>query len=91
MKSHQAVKEQPQQGGHGVLWLDPGDGAWSGGSRNHQLQQAVWMGASLPNIPGRKGDALHPSCEAEFRLFRVRTRDAVLSQSISLSRAHQPP
>lgn len=48
MKTHQAVMEQPQQGGHGVLWLDPEDEAWSGGSRNRQLQQAVWVGASLP-------------------------------------------
>lgn len=72
MKSHQTVKKQPQQGGHGALWLDPGDGAWSGGSRIRQLQRAVCVGASFPSIPGRKGDALQPSCKAEFRLFRVR-------------------
>lgn len=60
MKSHQAVKEQPQQGGHGVLWLDPEDGAWSGGSRNHQLQQAVWVGASLPMLLGERGMLCSP-------------------------------
>lgn len=60
------------------------------GSRNHHLQQAVWVGASLPNIPGRKGGALQPSCKADFRLFRVRTRDAILLQNINLSRSRQP-
>lgn len=54
MKSRRAGAEQPQHRGHGVSRLDPGDGDWSGGSRNHRLQRAGQMGASLPNIPGRE-------------------------------------